>query len=183
MRLQLTTVLFVPARNPPHKLQQPHSAEADRLRMVELAIAGNPAFQVSHVDLARPGPSYTADTLSALQETLGPEAELYFLMGLDSLANMLTWHRPADIVARARLAVAKRPGYEVDLDALEQALPGISARTHLLEMPEIGISARDLRRRVGAGLPIRYQVPEAVERYINARGLYRASVGAGRGAG
>lgn len=180
-RLQLATVLFVPAREPPHKMQQPCSQAADRLRMVELAIAGNPAFEASEVELARPGPSYTVDTLAALQEALGPEAELYFLMGLDSLANVLTWHRPADIVARTQLAVANRPGYKVDLGALEQALPGISARTHLLETPEIGIAAWDLRRRVGAGLPIRYQVPEAVEGYIRARGLYRGDETARRG--
>lgn len=178
-RLQLTRVLFVPAKDPPHKLQQPHSPAADRARMVELAIVGNAAFELSEVDLARPGPSYTVDTLGALQQALGPEAELYFLMGLDSLANILTWHRPADIVARAQLAVASRPGYTVDLAALEQALPGISARTHMLDIPEIGIAAWDLRRRVAEGLPIRYQVPEEVERYIRARGLYRTGQGAG----
>ncbi len=177
VRLQLDRVLFVPAKEPPHKLEQPCSPAADRLQMVELAIAGNPGFQSSPVDLERPGPSYTVDTLGALQVALGPEAELYFLMGLDSLANLLTWRRPADIVARARLVVANRPGYEADLGALEATLPGISARTHFLETPEIGIAACDLRRRVAEGLPIRYQLPADVERYIYAHGLYRAGAG------
>lgn len=177
--LGLARVLFAPAKASPHKLQQPSSPAADRLRMVELAIAGNPHFEVSRVDLARPGPSYTVDTLALLQEALGLEAELYFLMGLDSLASILTWHRPADIIARVRLVVASRPGYNADLAALEKELPGITARTLLLDMPEIGISARDLRQRVRERRPIRYQVPDDVARYIAERGLYRSDASRG----
>ncbi len=180
--LSLARVLFVPAKDPPHKLGQPYSPAAGRLRMVELAVAGNPCFEVSLVDLERPSPSYTVDTLACLQEALGPEAELYFLMGVDSLANILTWHDPPGIVARAHLAVALRPGYSADLQALERALPGLTARTHFLTIPEVGISAHDLRRRVSLGLPIRYQVPECVEAYIREQGLYRVA-GAGGGAG
>ncbi len=172
-RLLLARVIFVPAKDPPHKLHQSHAPAGDRLRMLQLAIAGNPCFAVSAVDLARPGPSYTVDTLAILQEELGPEAELYFIMGLDSLANILTWHRPAGILARARLVVATRPGYSVDLQALERALPGVSARTQFLAAPEIGISSHDLQQRVREGLPIRYQVPESVEAYIVEHGLYR----------
>ncbi len=171
--LQLARLIFVPAKEPPHKLRQAYSSAGHRLEMVRLAIAGNPAFELSEVDLRRPGPSYTVDTLGLLQEQLGPEAQLYFVMGTDSLANILTWHRPADIVARAHLAVAVRPGYLVDLAALERMLPGIGARTHLLQTPEIGISAHDLRRRVVQGLPIKYQLPEAVEAYIRQHHLYR----------
>ena len=171
--LELERVLFVPAREPPHKLRQPNSPAADRLEMVRLSVASNPHFDVSDIELARPGPSYTVDTLALLQEALGPQAELYFLMGLDSLANLPTWHDPAGIVARARLVVARRPGYEADLERLEGVLPGITARTHFLALPEIGIASHDLRRRVREGLPIRYQLPEAVEEYIYARGLYR----------
>jgi nicotinate-nucleotide adenylyltransferase len=141
--------------------------------MVEIAIADNEAFAVSDVDLTRPAPSYTADTLALLQEELGPEAELYFLMGMDSLAGILSWHRPAEIISRAILAIAMRPGTSADVAALEVALPGLSARIHYLHMPEIGISSRDLRQRVRAGLPIRYQVPESVEAYIHTNNLYR----------
>lgn len=173
--LALDRVLFVPAKEPPHKLLQPYSPAADRLEMVRLAIATNPHFEVSDVDLARPGPSYTVDTLALLQESLGPRAELYFLMGLDSLANLLTWHEPAGIVARAHLVVARRPGFTADLQGLEGALPGITARTHILEIPEIGIASHDLRRRVREGLPIRYQLPDEIEAFIHARGLYRAT--------
>lgn len=170
--LQLSLVIFVPAKNPPHKLAQPHSDAAHRLRMVELAIASNPSFQASDIELSRPGPSYTADTLALLKEQLGPEAELYFIMGMDSLAHILTWHRPARVLALAHLAVARRAGFGADMEALESALPGISARTHLLDAPEIGIASSDLRRRVQEGLPIRYQVPDSVEEYIRRHGLY-----------
>ncbi|MDI7275978.1 MAG: nicotinate-nucleotide adenylyltransferase [Anaerolineae bacterium] len=170
--LQLSRVIFVPAKNPPHKLEQPHSDAGHRLRMVQLAIVSNPSFQVSEVDLARPGPSYTADTLALLRQQLGPQAALYFIMGMDSLANILTWHEPARVLAQAHLAVARRAGFSVDMPALESALPGISARTHFLDAPEIGICSQDLRRRVRDGLPIRYQLPEAVEAYIREHGLY-----------
>ncbi len=179
--LELSRVILVPAKNPPHKLQQPCSPEERRLRMVELAIAGNPRFEISCVDLERPGPSYTVDTLALLHERLGPQAEMYFLMGMDSLANILTWRRPADVLAQATLAVAARPGYTADLEALEKALPGVSARTQLLHTPEIGISSHDLRRRVHAGLPIRYQLPDAVEAYIHEHGLYRDGPAGGSG--
>jgi len=171
-RLQLNQVLFVPAKNPPHKLAQPYSPAEHRLRMVELAIASNPAFAISEVDLSRPGPSYTADTLAILQEQLGPTAELFFIMGLDSLANIATWHEPAQILARAQIAVAARPGYRIDLRALETRLPGLTARTHILPTPEIGIASHDLQERVRQGLPIRYQVPDSVEAYIHQQGLY-----------
>ena len=174
-RLELDRVLFVPAREPPHKLLQPGSPAADRLYMVRLSIASNPHFDVSDIELERPGPSYTVDTLALLRQELGPQAELYFLMGLDSLVNLPTWHNPEGIIALAHLAVARRPGYAADLQRLEQVLPGITERTHFLDIPEIGIASHDLRRRVREGLPIKYQVPEAVEEYIYARGLYRGT--------
>lgn len=179
--LAICKVIFVPAKNPPHKLQQPYSADAHRLRMVQLAVASNPRFELSEIDLVRPGPSYTVDTLGLLQEQLGPQAKLYFLMGMDSLAAILTWRRPSLLLARARLAVAARPGYHVDLEALERDLPGVSGRTDLLHTPELGISSQDLRRRVREGLPIKYQLPDSVEAYIHEHGLYRAEASAQSG--
>lgn len=172
VRLQLDRVIFVPAKTPPHKLQQRYSPAQHRLHMVQRAIASNPYFAVSDVELTRPGLSYTVDTLAILQQEFGPAAELYFLMGMDSLAGLLSWHRPADIIARAYLAVAVRPGYQVDLETLEGALPGVSERMRLLEIPAIGISSRELRQRVRAGLPIRYQLPDSVEAYIREHNLY-----------
>lgn len=175
VRLALSKVIFVPAKDPPHKPPQSYSPAEQRLRMVRLGVAGNPAFEVSEAELKRLGPSYTVDTLAFLQEQLGPGAELFFVMGMDSLANIMTWHRPADIVTRAHLAVAARPGHVVDLPGLERMLPGVSARLHVLHTPHIGISGHDLRWRVAKGLPIRYQLPASVEAYIYEHGLYRDS--------
>ena len=172
--LALERVLLVPARESPLKLHEQHSPAEHRRRMVELAIAGNPHLALSDVDLRRPAPSYTVDTLELLQQEWGPQTELYFLMGIDSLAGILSWRAPARIMALATLVAAERPGAAVDMDALESALPGIRDRVRMLHIPEIGISSRDLRRRVRAALPIRYQVPEAVEAYIHARDLYRS---------
>lgn len=169
--LALDRVLFVPAGQPPHKRGQAISPAADRVAMTRLAIADNPAFELCLIDVERAGPSFTAELLAEVTRWR-PGADLYFIMGEDSLAELPTWHAPERILAAARLAVATRPGATADLARLERLLPGLSERVVLVPTPEIGIAARDLRRRVATGRPIRYQVPAAVEEYIRARGLY-----------
>lgn len=171
--LALDRVLFLPAGRPPHKRGAAVSPAEHRVAMTRLAIAGDPAFALCLDDVERGGPSYTADTLEALARQ-HPGAELFFLMGEDSLRDLPTWRAPARILRAARLAVAARPGIDTDLTALEQELPGISARVAFVPTPEIGIAARDLRARVAAGRPIRYQVPPTVEAYILAHSLYRS---------
>jgi nicotinate-nucleotide adenylyltransferase len=171
--LGLERVLFVPAGYPPHKPDQVISPDRHRLAMLSLAIASHPAFVLSRVDVDRPGPSYTADTLSLLQAEWGPAARLHFILGSDSLAELLTWHQPRCLIQQARLAVADRPGIEVDLTELEKRLPGLQAVVDWMSMPEVGISATDIQRRVRRGRSIRYQVPAAVEAYIYEHGLYR----------
>jgi nicotinate-nucleotide adenylyltransferase len=140
--------------------------------MVRLAVAGNPAFEVSTADLDRGGPSYTADLLARLAVELAP-AGLVFLMGEDSLRDLPTWREPGRIAALAELGVATRPGVAIDVEAVYRAVPAARGRVRLVPTPAIGISSRDLRRRVAGGAPIAYQVPAAVERYIHERGLYR----------
>lgn len=174
--LALDRVLFVPAGRPPHKPEQPISDDVDRLAMLRLALAGNPAFEISTVDLERPGPSYTADLLAILGEGLAP-AELVFLMGEDSLQALPTWHQPGRIATLAELGVATRPGVPLDLDAVYRAVPETRGRVRLVPSPAIDVSSHDLRRRVATGAPIAYQVPAAVEAYIAARGLYRTGGG------
>ena len=171
--LALERVLFLPAGQPPHKQGIPVSQAADRVAMVRLAIADNPAFEVCLHDIERGGLSYTADTLTALTERFAG-ADIHFIMGEDSLEDLPTWHDPERIMRTARLAVALRPGVQVDLTRLEEALPGVSARVDLVATLEIGIASRDLRARVAAGRPIRYQAPDAVVDYVAARGLYRS---------
>jgi len=173
--LSLDQVLFVPAGEPPHKLGEPHTAPDHRFRMLELAIEDNPAFGISRVDLDRPGPHYSVDMVRLVQEEQGPNVELFFLMGLDSLMNILTWHEPAKLLEQCRLVVADRPGFSVDLSDLTAHLPDFEEKLNFISMPLIEIAGVDLRRRVRDGRPIRYQVPEAVRYYIEERRLYRDS--------
>ena len=172
-QLDLARVVFVPTGQPPHKQDQVITPAHHRLAMVELAIVSNPCFTVSRVEVDRPGPSYTVDTLRLLRQEWGPEAEIYFIMGLDSLADLLGWYQPERLIQLCRLAVVDRPLYHVDVEALEAALPGISQRIQFVRIPPIGISSSDLERRVREGRPIKYQVPPAVEEYIYKHGLYR----------
>jgi nicotinate-nucleotide adenylyltransferase len=170
--LRLDTVLFLPTGIQPLKRGLPASPAADRVTMIERAIAGNPRFRLSRADVDHPGVSYTVDTLDRLRAEWGPATALWFIVGEDSLANLLAWRDPAGIIARARLAVAPRPDVTIPWPALERALPDLRARVDRLSTPLIAISATDLRRRSAAGRSIRYQVPEAVEAYIAERGLY-----------
>ncbi len=178
VQLGLARVLFVPAGDPPHKPGRPLSPAPHRAAMVEAAIADNPAFSLSRVDLERPGPHYTVDMLAMLRQMYA-EAEFYFLMGSDSLAEFLTWRDPAGIVRQAYLAVMERPGWVADMAALERAIPGVRERLIWLDAPRLDLSASDLRRRVRMGLPIRYLVPPAVEAYIYTQCLYRDAPSAG----
>jgi nicotinate-nucleotide adenylyltransferase len=174
--LQLDLVLFVPARVQPLKRGQPVTPARHRVAMVELAIAGNPAFALSRVEVDRAGPSYTVDTLRRLRRQWGgPErASLWFIAGTDALTQLPRWRDPAGVLAQARLAVVRRPGAVVDLEPLAAELPQLRAALDWIDGPLVDISATDLRRRVAEGCSIRYRVPEAVREYIEANGLYRS---------
>jgi len=174
VQLRLERVLFVPAGQPPHKPGRPITPAHHRVAMVEAAIADNPAFALSRVDLDRAGPHYTVEMLALLRQEY-PGAELYFLMGEDSLVEFPTWRDPAGIVRQAHVAVMPRPGYEPDLAALERAVPGVRERLVWLDAPWLDITASDLRRRVREGLPLRYLVPPPVEVYIREHRPYGAT--------
>jgi nicotinate-nucleotide adenylyltransferase len=170
-QLHLDRVLFLPAGQPPHKIGRAISPAQHRLAMLYLAIAGEPAFDVSYVDVQRPGPCYTADSLAILRAQF-PADELFFLMGQDSLADLPTWHDPNRVAAQAILAVALRPGARVDLQHVLATVPAARDRIRLVEAPLIQIAASDIRRRVAEGRSIRYHVPRAVEDYIVVQRLY-----------
>ena len=172
VQLKLERVVFVPAGLPPHKLANHISPVEHRLAMVQLAIASNPYFTVSRVDIDRFGPCYTVETMELLRDEWGPGVELYFIMGSDSLADILTWYKPERLIRLCRLAVVKRPGYDVDIKELDRLLPGIASRVQFINSPLIDVASCDIRRRVREGLSIKYQVPEAVERYIYEHGVY-----------
>jgi len=173
-RLQLAEVLFVPARVSPFKRDADAAPAEDRAAMLELALADEPRFRLSRVDLDRPAPSYTVDTLRVLHARLGPSVELCFVLGADALATFAEWRAPEEILCMARLACVTRPGTPLNLDAVRASLPAIAGRVDLVEGISVGISSTDIRRRVADGAPIRFHVPAPVERYIRLRGLYRS---------
>ncbi len=173
VRLQLDRVLFVPAQASPFKQNQHTTPATHRCRMIELAIAGNPTFALSRVDLQRPAPSYTVDTLRLLKQEWGEGSQLYFIMGQDAIAGLLAWRDPAEIIRLARLVLMRRPGHAPDIQHLEAQLPGLRESLIILDSPELSVSSTELRRRVAMGWPIRYQVPDSVMHYIMAHQLYR----------
>lgn len=171
--LRLEQVIFLPAGRPPHKPSQVLAPDADRVAMLKLALAGQPAFTISMIDLERPGYSYTARSLELLREELPIGVELYFLMGQDSLRDFPNWRYPDQIARQVRLGVAQRPGFDIEVAAIEAAVPETAGRIELVPIPLIGVSSRDLRQRISCGKPFRYQVLPAVADYIERHGLYR----------
>ncbi|HEY0757549.1 MAG TPA: nicotinate-nucleotide adenylyltransferase [Ktedonobacteraceae bacterium] len=173
--LKLTRVVFVPTGQPPHKMDYRITPMEQRVWMLEQAIAANPHFTLSLVDVQRAGPSYTVDTLRLLRAEWGPQAELFFVIGGDSLRDLPTWRDPAGVIAQATIVALMRPGYEEMTRykaELVGRLPGIRERLITLEGPRMDISSTDLRQRVAEGRPIMYQTPEVVEQYILRSGLY-----------
>jgi nicotinate-nucleotide adenylyltransferase len=176
-QLGLSCVYFVPAGEPPHKRDRRLTPVEDRVQMTRLAIAGNSGFELSRADADRPGPHYTVDLVHILKAQLPAAAELYFLMGFDSLADLPKWYRPAELLAACRLVALTRPNIALDWAALDARLPGIRDRVTLLDMPELEIASNDLRARIRAGRSIRYFVPDPVCAYIYDKGLYRGATG------
>ncbi len=171
--LGLERVLFVPVGEPPHKQDQSITPANHRRAMLELTIASNPGFELSLIDLERPGPHYSVDTVRLIRERYDLSAEAcYFLIGGDSLVDLPGWYHPQTLVQSCRLAVAHRPGHQPDLGTLVDQIPGISARLDWVEMPVVGIAASDIRARVRAGQSIRYQVTDEVQAYIHTHQLY-----------
>jgi len=171
--LGVDRVLFVPAARPPHKPSGDLAPAPDRYRMVELAIAGHPKFAVSDLEFGRPGPSYTIDTLEALSI---PRAELFLIVGSETFLDLLTWRAPRRVAELAQLVVVPRLGSAFDPDsaAARKVVHEIGHEPLVVRASSLPISASDLRRRVREGRSVAYRLPEAVEAYIRARGLYRA---------
>ncbi len=171
--LGLGRVIFVPAGQPWLKADIPISPARHRLEMVRLALAGEPHFELSTMEIDRPGPSYTVDTVRVLQGDLGREADLFLLIGSDALLDFPRWRQPARLMEICRLAAFARPNVALpSLDDLERAVPGISRRIDFVEIPQVNVSATEIRRLVTQGASIGHLVPRAVESYIVKHGLY-----------
>lgn len=176
-QLKLDFIYLVPAGNPPHKRNRRLTAVEHRLRMAKLACNDIDYLHVSRIDADRLGPHYTADMVRLLQQRLGDEADLFFLMGMDSLRDLPAWHEAAWLVHNCTLVALSRHDVELDWGALESALPGIRHRVIILDMPELEIASHTIQQRVRDGQPIRHQVPKAVEEYIRDHALYRSIEG------
>lgn len=176
--LELDRVLFMPAAQPPHKRDRPVSRASDRLLMTRLAIAGDPLFGISGIEMERPGPSYTIDTVAELEQLYGEGVTLYLVMAADSLNAIDTWREPDALLARIEWIVGPRPGNPMpDRTALRQRFGELAERIHLLEGPSLDVSSSEIRERVAAGRAIRYLVPRGVEEVIVDRRLYRTHKG------
>jgi len=172
-QIRLEQILWVLTPDPPHKHGKSITPLADRLAMVQSAVANNPAFELSRVEIDRPAPYYALDTMRLLHQQY-PGAELVYLMGGDSLRNLPMWHQPrAFVEACHSLGVMLRPEVKVDLPALEAQIPGVSAKVCVIQTPLIEISASQIRKRVSQGGSFRYYLPQGVYDIIQDRGLYR----------
>ena len=169
----LDRVLFMPAAQPPHKGGRLISRSTDRLLMTRLAIGGDPAFELSPIEMERTGPSYTIDSVIELKRAY-PDALLFLVMAADSLAQIETWREPDRLLGEVEWIVGPRPGSALpDQAGLKDRFGDGASRIHLLSGPTLDVSSSDIRRRVAAGHTIRYLVPRNVEELIIDRGLYR----------
>jgi nicotinate-nucleotide adenylyltransferase len=179
--LKADVVLLVPARISPHKVHVnpadvvASATPAQRLEMIQRAIANEPGFQADARELQREGPSYTIDTLLELHQEHQPSGRLTLLLGADQLSKLHTWYRIQEILGLCEIGILPRPRIDVaaGMRAIHEALgEPLSSRIHSLDTPLIDISATDIRARARAGLPVSYLVPEAVAQYIREHKTY-----------
>lgn len=174
----LDQVLFVPSGHPPHKEDRKSLDPEDRYLMAVIATATNPHFKVSRMEIDRPGPSYTIDTVKELHRIYGNNTDVFFITGADAILEILTWKQPEQVLQEATFIAATRPGY--DLKRLEASLPeaekvrhATNPRVLVMEIPTLAISSTDIRARVKEGRPITYLVPEGVSEFIEKNRFYR----------
>ncbi|MFD2349891.1 nicotinate-nucleotide adenylyltransferase [Nonomuraea ferruginea] len=165
---ELGEVVFVPTGRPYQKSEREVSAPEDRYLMTVIATASNPRFSVSRVDIDRPGPTFTIDTLRDISEIYGPQVELFFITGADALGAILDWQNADELFQLAHFVGCTRPGHHLH----DPGLP--EGRVTLLEIPALAISSSECRQRVAKGEPIWYLVPDGIVQYINKRDLYRS---------
>lgn len=168
----LEKVFFVPAGVPPHKKDYEVSDAEHRYTMTLLATRSNPFFECVRMEIERPGPSFTVDTIKRFREEIDAGTELYFITGADAILEILTWHEPHRLRSMCKFIAATRPGYNLE-EVTERLPPEFVEQTIFLETPGVHISSTDLRNRVRTGRSIKYMLPETVEEYIYAHELYR----------
>ena len=161
--LHLDQVIFIPAGNPWQKSTRSITPGPDRLNLVNLAIAGDQRFSSSDIEISRSGPTYTIDTINELKQE-NPDNEYFLILGTDALVNLPTWHEFEKLKKLVTFVGVNRNGVlKVDLNF----------SVEFVKIPEIAVSATDIRKRVATGKPIKYLVPSAVEQQIEKLGLYK----------
>jgi nicotinate-nucleotide adenylyltransferase len=172
-QLGLDRLLWVLTPNPPHKLGQSISPWETRYELLQAALADDSGFELSRVDIDRPEPHYTLDTVYLLKEQF-PGAELFYLIGGDSLHDLPNWHRPQELLAEVTgFGVMHRPGDKIDMSELEKSLPGVTQKISFVDAPLLEISSRELRQRIAHRQAYRYYLPQAVYEIVQAKCLYR----------
>ena len=175
VRFRLEKVLFVPNASPPHKKAYPVTEARHRFDMAQIAIRDNPAFECSPLELQRPGLSYTVDTLEALRAQM-PEAELFYITGMDAITEILTWRRPEEVIRLATFIAAARPGFD-SMEWMASLPDAYQGRILRLGSTALGISSTDIRERIRTGFPARYLTPGEVLEYIHRHHLYQSVQG------
>jgi nicotinate-nucleotide adenylyltransferase len=172
-QLGLSRLLWMLAPDPPHKLEQPITPLSHRLEMLKRAIADNASFEISYLEIERPGPHYTIDTVRQLSQ-LEPNADVVLLLGGDSLRDLPTWRQYSDLVAEVcQIGVMRRPGDSFDISTLGEKVPGLAEKVVFIDAPLQDLASREIRRRVACGEIWRYYVHPNVYDYIEANRLYR----------
>ena len=171
-QLKLDRLLFVLTPDPPHKRDRQITSLGHRLTLVEAALAENPAFELSRVEIDRPGPHYAVDTVRILQREF-PGDDLIYLMGGDSMGDLTKWHDPAGFVeACHEIGVMHRPEFGFDIEEINAHLPGVAAKSRIINAPLLEIASREIRARIAEGRPYRYYLLPQVTQIIKARSLY-----------
>ncbi len=172
-QFELSRLLWMLTPDPPHKQEQPITPLAHRLEMVQLMVAGNPAFEISRLEIDRPGPHYMIDTVRLLAQQES-NADIILLLGGDSLRDLPGWHLCIDLVAEVfKIGVMRRPGDPFDMSVLEEKIPGLAEKVVFIDAPLQDLASHEIRRRVAAGESYRRYVLPSVKKYIEDHGLYR----------
>ncbi|MDI6601896.1 MAG: nicotinate-nucleotide adenylyltransferase [Thermoanaerobacteraceae bacterium] len=174
-KFNLSRVIFVPSGNPPHKVARAITDKKHRYLMTILATVTNPSFEVSTIELNKEGYTYTVDTMKEFKNLYGENFEFYFITGADAILEILTWRDIDTLLNLCHFVAATRPGFNnKDLDDKLEYIKGkYGKEIFKVEVPSLAISSTDIRRRVAKEEPIKYLLPEAVERYIQKNHLYR----------
>ncbi|MFH1583999.1 MAG: nicotinate-nucleotide adenylyltransferase [Actinomycetota bacterium] len=179
IQFNLDRVLFIPTGDPPHKEGQKITNAQQRYLMTVMATGSNPYFYVSRMEIDRPQPSYTMDTVKDLHEVY-KDSQIFFITGTDAVLDILTWKNPAEILNLCIFIAATRPGYELDrLNNIKKRLKDelgiadINEKIHIIKIPALAISSTDIRNRVRTGKPIRYLLPEGVANHIYKMNFYK----------